>query len=214
MGKMADMKRTEQISVVQLIEELKRFEKDYPDVNVTCCIPDGTICYAVSIDQDGEGQVWIGFEEEDSGCLDVEMLIADLEMYDRSAMVCMEACGLSMTFSIFDDGSFFVYDENEECVCSDGEVIGEYEEQEYCSGGRTEEEKRMLAEKAGKEKRERRIEYGALLIITILSLCGVAYNVWAVVAASGDSLWENILYGITCLFCFMIGLLALHYDRR
>ena len=214
MGKMADMKRTEQISVVQLIEELKRFEKDYPDVNVTCCIPDGTICYAVSIDQDGEGQVCIGFEEEDSGCLDVEMLIADLEMYNRSAMVCMEACGLSMTFSIFDDGSFFVYDENEECVCCDGEVIGEYEEQEYCSGGRTEDEKRMLAEKAGKEKRERRIEYGALLIITILSLCGVAYNVWAVVAASGDSLCENILYGITCLFCFMIGLLTLHYDRR
>lgn len=48
---MADMKRTEQISVAQLIERLKRFEKDYPDVNVTCCIPDGTICYAVSIDQ-------------------------------------------------------------------------------------------------------------------------------------------------------------------
>lgn len=137
---MADMKRTEQVSVTQLIEELKRFEKDYPDMNVTCCIPDGTICYAVSIDQDGDGQVCIGFEEE--------------------------------------------------------------------------EEKRMLAEKAGKEKRERRIEYGALLIITILSLCGVAYNVWAVVSASGDSLWENILYGITYLFCFMIGLLALHYDRR
>lgn len=133
---MADMKRTEQVSVAQLIEELKRFEKDYPDVNVTCCIPDGTICYAVSIDQDGEGQVCIGFEEEeeDSGCLEVEMLIADLEMYDRSAIVRMEACGLSMTFSIFGDGSFFVYDENEECVCCDGEVIGEYEEQEYCSG--------------------------------------------------------------------------------
>ena len=185
-------------------------------MNVTCCIPDGTICYAVSIDQDGEGQVCIGFEEEeeDSGCLEVEMLIADLEMYDGSAIVRMEACGLSMTFSIFDDGSFFVYDENEECVCCDGEVIGEYEEQEYCSGGLTEAEKRMLAEKVGKEKRERRIEYGALLIITILSLCGVAYNVWAVVATSGDSLCENILYGITCLFCFMIGLLTLHYDRR
>ena len=40
------MKRTEQVSVAQLIEELKRFEKDYPDVNVTCCIPDGTICYS------------------------------------------------------------------------------------------------------------------------------------------------------------------------
>ena len=213
---MADMKRTEQISVAQLIEELTRFEKDYPDVNVTCCIPDGTICYAVSIDQDGEGQVCIGFEEEeeDSGCLEVEMLIADLEMYDRSAMVRMEACGLSMTFSIFDDGSFFVYDENEECVCCDGEVIGEYEEPEYRSGWLTEAEKRMLAEKARKENRKSKIEYGALLIITILSLCGVAYNVWAVVAASGDSLWENILYGITCLFCFMIGLLALHYDRR
>ena len=78
----------------------------------------------------------------------------------------------------------------------------------------TEAEKRILAEKARKENRKIKIEYGALLIITILSLCGVAYNVWAVVAASGDSLWENILYGITCLFCFMIGLLAIHYDRR
>ena len=102
------MKRTEQVSVAQLIEELKRFEKDYPDVNVTCCIPDGTICYAVSIDQDGDGQVCIGFEEEeeDSGCLEVEMLIADLEMYDRSEMVRMEACGLSMTFSMH---SNFIY---------------------------------------------------------------------------------------------------------
>ncbi len=136
------MKRTEQVSVAQLIEELKRFEKDYPDVNVTCCIPDGTICYAVSIDQDGDGQVCIGFEEEeeDSGCLEVEMLIADLEMYDGSAIVRMEACGLSMTFSIFGDGSFFVYDENEECVCCDGVVIGEYEEKESGSGWLTEAE--------------------------------------------------------------------------
>ena len=97
------MKRDEMISVAQLVKELERFEKDFPDTNVTCCMPDGTLCYAVGIEKDEEGQVCIGFDEdeEDSGCLEVEMLISDLEMYDGSAMVRMEACGLSMTFHIF-----------------------------------------------------------------------------------------------------------------
>lgn len=213
---MADMKRTEQISVAKLTKELKRFEKDHPEAAVTCWTPDGQLCYAIDIEKNGDGTVCIGFEEgeEDSVCLDVDMLLEYLAKYDSRALVCMQACGLYMTFSISRDGTFLSYDEEEEYVWCDGNIIGEYEEKESGSGWLTEAEKRMLAEKARKENRKSKIEYGALLIITILSLCGVAYNVWAVVAASGDSLWENILYGITCLFCFMIGLLALHYDKR
>ena len=210
------MKRAELISVAQLIKELKRFEKDFPDTYVACCMPDGALCYAANVDQDGQGHVCIGFEEdeEDSGCLEVGMLISDLEMYDGSAMVRMEACGLSMTFHIFRDGSFFVYDGNEECVCCDGEAMGEYERQECRSGWHTEAEKRMLSEKARKEKRKSGIEYGALLTITIFTLCSAVYNISAAVAVSGDSPWNNILYGVICLSLSIIGLLTLYYDKR
>ena len=209
------MKRDEMISVAQLVKELERFEKDFPNTNVTCCMPDGTLCYAVGIEKDEEGQVCIGFDaEEDSGCFDVEMLLAYLEMYDHSAKVRMEACGLFMTFHIFRDGSYFIYDGNEECVCCDGEAIGEYERQECRSGWHTEAEKRMLSEKARKEKRKSRIEYGALLTITIFTLCGAVYNVSAAVAVSGDSPWKNILYGVICLSLAIISSLTLYYDKQ
>lgn len=210
------MNKKELISVAKLTKELKRFEKDHPEAAVSCWIPDGTLCYIIAVEKDRDGTVCIGLEEgeEDSVCLNVDMLLEYLAKYDSSTLVCMQACGLYITFSTSRDGRFFSYDEEEEYVWCDGDIIGEYEEKESGSGWLTEAEKRMLEEKARKENRKSKIEYGALLIITILSLCGVAYNVWAVVAASGDSLWENILYGITCLFCFMIGLLALHYDRR
>ena len=204
------------ISVAQLVKELERFEKDFPNTNVTCCMPDGTLCYAVGIEKDEEGQVCIGFDEdeEDSGCLEVEMLISDLEMYDGSAMVRMEACGLSMTFHIFRDGSFFVYDGNEECVCCDGEAIGEYERQECRSGWHTEAEKLMLSEKARKEKLKSRIEYVALLVLTILVICGFVYNVWSALVVSGNSLWKNILYGVICLSLSIISSLTLYYDKQ
>ena len=202
------------ISVAQFVKELERFEKDFPDTNVTCCMPDGTLCYAVGIEQDGEGQVCIGFEEEESGCFDVEMLLAYLEMYDHSAKVRMEACGLFMTFHIFRDGSFFVYDGNEECVCCDGEAIGEYERQECRSGWHTETENLMLSEKARKEKRKNVIEYVALLVLTILVICGFVYNVWSALVFSGNSLWENALYGVICLSLSIIGSLTLYYDKR
>lgn len=208
------MKRDEMISVAQLVKELERFEKDFPDTNVTCCMPDGTLCYAVGIERDGEGQVCIGFEEEESGCFDVEMLLAYLEMYDHSAKVRMEACGLFMTFHIFRDGSFFVYDGNEECVCCDGEAMGEYEKQECRSGWHTEAENLMLSEKARKEKRKNVIEYVALLVLTILVICGFVYNVWSALVFSGNSLWENALYGVICLSLSIIGSLTLYYDKR
>lgn len=210
------MNKKELISVAKLTKELKRFEKDHPEAAVTCWIPDGPLCYAINIDKNEDGMVCIVFEEgeEDSVCLNVDMLLEYLANYDSSTLVCMQACGLYMTFSTSRDGHFFSYDEEEEYVWCDGDIIGEYEEKESGSGWLTEAEKRMLEEEARKENRKRKIEYGVLLIITILTLCGVAYNVWAAETASGDSLWENILYGVTCLFCFMIGLLALHYNRR
>lgn len=104
-------------------------------------------------------------------------------------------------------------DKDDEGVCCDEEVIDEYLER-YHNGWLTEAEMRMLLEKAKRGRRARKIEYRTLQIITILLLCGVAYYIWAVVTASGNSPWENILYGITCLFCFIIGLLTLHYNRQ
>lgn len=210
------MKRTELITVEKLIKELKRFEKTHADANVTCRLPDDTLCYAVNVRMDKDGDVCIRFEEdeEDSGCYEMEMLLSELERYDSGAKVYLEACGLYMTFIVPSNGKFFDYDGGEDCICCDGKTIGEYEEQEYCSGWHTPAERRMLAEMARKEKRQGQIEYGVLLALTILIVCGFFYNVWAAVTLSGDALWKNILWAVACLFCALIGSLVLYFEKH
>ncbi len=75
-------------------------------------------------------------------------------------------------------------------------------------------EKLMLSEKARKEKRKNVIEYVALLVLTILVICGLVYNVWSALVFSGNSLWDNTLYGVICLSLSIIGSLTLYYKKR
>lgn len=210
------MKRTKLITIAKFEKELKIFEKTHADANVTCCLPDGTLCYAVNVRKDKTGDVCVRFEEneEDSGCYEVEMLISELGRYDGGAKVYMAACGLNMTFSGSTNGKLFTYNDEEDSVCCDGAAIGEYEEQEYSSGWHTPAERRMLAEKARKKEHQDKIEHEVLLALTVLIVCGFFYNVWAAVTLSGNALWKNILWAVTCLFCVTIGSLALYYNKK
>lgn len=210
------MEKTELMTVSKLIEELKRFEKKYSDADVVCYLPDYTVCYVVTVRMDDEGDVCIRFEDhdEDIDCYCVEMLLDSLSEYNRNARVYIDVCGYYATFTVYSDGEFFIYNEDEEWVYCDCEIIGEYDEPEYCSGWHTPAERRMLAEKARKEKRQHKIEYGVLLALTVLIVCAFFYNVWAAVTLSGDALWKNILWAVTCLFCSIISSLTLYYDEN
>lgn len=210
------MEKTELMTVSKLIEELKRFEKKYSDADVVCYLPDDTICIVVTIRIDDEGDVCIRFEEgyEDSNSYCVEELLDSLSEYNRNARVYIDLGGYYATFTVYPNGEFLFYHEDEKWVYCDCEIIEEYEEQEDCSGRHSPAVRRMLAEKARKEKRQHKIEYGVLLALTVLIVCAFFYNVWAAVTLSGDALWKNILWAVTCLFCFIISSLTLYYDEN
>lgn len=209
------MDRRARVTVGVLIKELRRFESMYPDYDITCCMPDETRCRMVGMYSDDEGSLNLLMEEEIDGgeYYDVDSILSVLDSYDRTIGVHVAACGLLMDFEVLSDGTFFDVDEDCDAVCCDGKVFGEYEEEESGSDWHIEAEKRMLAEKARKQKREDHIEYAVLAILTVLVAGGFLYNVWAAVTRSGAALWENILWSVTCLFLLVIGVLTLHYNR-
>ena len=209
------MDRKTKVNVGTLLKELRRFESEYPDYDIACCMPDDTRCRMVGMYTDDDGGLNLLMEEEMDGgeYYDVDSILSCLDSYDRTMDVHVAACGLLMDIEVFRDGTFFDVDEDCDAVFCDGEVFGEYEEEESGSGWLTEAEKRMLAEKAKKQKREDCIEYAVLFLMIVLVADGFLYNVWAAVTRSGAALWENILWSVTCLFLLVIGVLTLHYNK-
>ena len=213
---MATLESDNLITIERLISELKKFEERHPDSEVTCCLPDDTLCYSINTRQDEDGKVCLRFEEEefDRYSYDVDMLLSDLERYDRLSKVYMEACGFFMTFSVSNDGSFLSYEDADDIVTCDGMVIGEYEEEEYNCERLTREEERMLSEKAEKKKCSEKIESAVLGLLTILTACGFVYSGWSVASGSCPSLVEGILWCAACLFLSIVGALTLYYSRH
>lgn len=208
------MDRKTNVNVGTLVKELRRFESKYPDYDIACYVPDDTRCRMVGLYTDDDGSLNLLMEEEMDGgdYYDVDSILSCLDSYDRTMGVHVAACGLLMDIEVFRDGTFFDVDEDCDAVFCDGEVYGEYEE-ETGSGWLTEAEKRMLAEEARKQKREDCIEYAVLSIMIVLVAGDFLYNVWAAVTRSGATLWENILWSVTCLFLLVIGVPFLHYNK-
>ena len=61
------MDRKTNVNVGTLLKELRRFESEYPDYDIACCMPDDTRCRMVGMYTDDDGGLNLLMEEEMDG---------------------------------------------------------------------------------------------------------------------------------------------------
>ena len=211
------MKKSDKINLItvgNLLKELKRYEKESLEYTVTVDIPDGSTLNIMGTGLDKDGDLSIEVDEDpDEGYFDVRTLIDELEGYAKSTRVYLEGCGLYLTFKVNAGGRIVSGDDDEEEIVGfDAYAFGEYKYEP--SGWLTESEKRELAEKARKEKREARTEFIVLAILTVVIFIGLCYNVYALVVHSArHAMWENIGGVIVCVFLLVICGATLYYSK-
>lgn len=201
-------------TIGKLLNELKGYEKKCSDYVVTIDIPDGSTLNIMGTGLDKDGDLSIEVDEDpDEGYFDVRTLIDELEGYAKSTRVYLEGCGLYLTFKVNAGGRIVSGDDDEEEIVGfDAYAFGEYKYEP--SGWLTESEKRELAEKARKEKREARTEFIVLAILTVVIFIGLCYNVYALVVHSArHAMWENIGGVIVCVFLLVICGATLYYSK-
>ena len=202
-------------TIGKLLNELKGYEKKCSDYVVTIDIPDGSTLNIMGTGLDKDGDLNIEVDEDpDEGYFDVQMLIDELEGYAKSTRVYLEGCGLYLTFKVNAGGRIVSGDDDEEEIVGfDAYAFGEYRYEP--SGWLTESEKRELAEKARKEKREARTEFIVLAILTVVIFLGLCYNVYALVVHSArHAVWENIGGVVVCAFLLVICGATLYYSKE
>ena len=88
------MDRKTNVNVGTLLKELRRFESEYPDYDIACCMPDDTRCRMVGMYTDDDGGLNLLMEEEMDGgeYYDVDSILSCLDSYDRTMEVHVAAC--------------------------------------------------------------------------------------------------------------------------
>ena len=206
---------TELITVGALLKELKAFGEGCSEYAVNIDIPDGSTLNVMGTGLDKDGEVSIEVDENpDEGYYDVQMLIDELEGYDRDSRVYLEGCGLYLTFDVNPDGHLVSgADSGEETVGFDTHAFGEYRYEP--SGWLTEAEKRKLAEEDRKKKRTAHIEYIVLALLTAVVFFGLCYNVYAlVVHSTRHAVWEHVLGIVACAIVLVVCGGTLYYSRE
>ncbi|MBR6466453.1 MAG: hypothetical protein IKS82_08460 [Bacteroidales bacterium] len=199
------------ITVGKLVAELKEYGKDYLNYVLNIEIPDGSVLNVMSTGLDRDGDLSIEVDEDpDEGYYDIQMLIDDLEGYDKNARVYMEGCGLLFTFNVQADGSILSEPNDEdETVGCDALAFGEYKYEP--SGWLTESQKRELAEEARKEKRKEKIYTIVLAVLIVAEIVGLVYHVKALLSHT-QPLWESILWIVVYIVLLVICGGTLYYS--
>lgn len=202
-------------TIGKLLNELKGYEKKCSDSVVTIDIPDGSTLNVMGTGLDRDGDLSIEVDEDpDEGYYDVQMLLDELEGYDKKTRVYLEGCGLYLTFEVSQDGCLLSdANDDDETIGFDAYAFGEYKYQP--SEWLTVFEKRVQAEKDRKKKREERIEYIILAVLTVVIFFGLCYNIYALVVHSArHAVWENIGGVIVCVFLLVICGATLYYSKE
>lgn len=211
------MKKDKEIKLMtvgKIIRELTEFEKKHSEDDVACCLPDDSMGYVVGteLDEDGDACVFLDETYEDSGCYNVEMLCNELQDYDQKACIYMKGCGLLLSFE--DCNGLFEYNEDEDAIFCSGIKIGKYKQSHQRRGNSwlTEAEIREKEEEERRQKVTAKYQTIALAIFTLCMIVGFIYKVYAIITHSG-AMWENILWGVTFLFCSILFSCVLYSQR-
>lgn len=215
------MKKTENtklITVGELLNELKKFEKKHWDWNVEISTDESIgededmpcIIIGMGLDEDGDLRIEIEEEWADGGDYYVAELIEHLRDFDPATRVYLAGGGL--LFSIDNRGGIFSPTEDDDTLICNATAFGEYELKQ--TGWLTEAEKRELSKDVRKKRRESRIYAVVLRIIAFATLVWLICNVYALVTHTGKYIWENIMWTVVCVVLLVIELMTLYYSTK
>ena len=193
------MKTTENIrltTVGQLLDELKKYEKEHWDLCVVAWTQDDLTLGVVGMGKDGNGDLRIEVEEVGDvleGIWTVSDVIDSLENCGKDARVYL--AGHGYYFTIDSEGSFFTESDDDDVIGCEATVFGEYEEEPPCVF--TKKEKRQRARrtawKARTESWKGILEGVTFLLCIPLTAYGLYYNIFALVKHSRP-VWESALW--------------------
>lgn len=204
------------VSVSKLMRDLKKFnDEDTSESLVMCLLPDDddrwcSVTYT-ALDEDGNLCISIEDEEFDGNFYDVDMLLGELECYDKKTKVYVKGCGYYLSIETF-DGGVFEYDDASDCVAFEVSAFGEYEE--------VVEEDHVAVVADVEEHKGRKKEKGSvgwtivLAILTLVVAFGLIYNVYAIISGSASSILESAIGGVVCLVLLVINVMTLWNSRN
>ena len=202
------------VTVGQVLTELKKYEKKYSSFDVVCWTPDDSTLCVVSAGLDKDGDLRIELDEmgDEGGVFSVHDLLAAIKEYAPETKVYLAGCGMYLNFEPNHDGSIFSdASEEDETVGFHATIFGKYKEERKAF--LTEAEKRDQAEKARTQKRESHL-YSILLVIMMIALVGwLIYNVYALIAGTGESVWENVMWIVICIVLIVIDVMTLRSSK-
>jgi len=193
------MKTTESIeltTVGQLLDELKKYEKEHWDLCVVAWTQDDLTLGVVGMGKDGNGNLRIEVEEVGDvleGIWTVSDVIDSLENCGKDARVYL--AGHGYYFDVDSERSIFTESDDDDVIGCYASVFGEYEEKSPCVF--TEKEKRQRARRAAWKARTESwkgiLEGITFLLCIPLTAYGLYYNVAALVKHSRP-VWESALW--------------------
>lgn len=166
----------------------------------------------VGMGPDEDGDLRMELEEMGSseGFFDVQDLILRLKEFDNKTRVYLAGSGLYLNFD--QDGDIFCEpDEEDSTVGCYATIFGKYTTE---PNPEIDEEpgSRFKGEKGN--KREHRGETIVLVCVTLGLICGLIYNVYALIAGVDEPLWEKLIWIIVCAILTVLNISVLYRSRH
>ena len=192
------------MTVGELLDALKKYEKKHWDDSVVAWNDDYTLG-VVGMGLDSDGDLRIEVETVEDGVLEgiwtVNDVMTSLEGKPRGARAYIAINGYYL--AIDSKGGVFSESDDDDVIGCHADIIGEYEVPKP----------REEAEPQ-KPNREEQIMKIVLWVLFLGTLAFLGYKIYAMIAHTGDSLWESILWIVVCLIVLTVSGLTLFYSKE
>lgn len=191
-------------TVGEIIEELKKYEKNSWDREVAIWLDGDNPFFIMSVGLDADGDLCFEVEEQDDvieGCYIVADTLSALEQYSNDTRVYFAGEGLYLNLE--KKGSIFSSNDEDDTITCNATSFGKYNV-EY-------KESSKAVKKRDNEDSVLGIVQWVILLGTLIWLL---YNIYILCVGGSDHLWERILWIVCCIVVIVILSCSIFYSKE
>ena len=195
---------TKLTTVGEIIEELKKYEKNSWDREVAIRLDGDKPFFIMSVGLDADGDLCFEVEELDNvieGCYIVADTLSALEQYSNDTRVYFAGEGLYLNLE--KKGSIFSSNDEDDTITCNATSFGKYNI-EY-------KESSKAVKKRGNEDSVLGIVLWVILLGTLIWLL---YNIYILCVGGSNHLWERVLWMVCCIVVIVIVSCTLYYSKE